>query len=182
MRDLIQDNVTTEISLIIHNDRNRDICYYNALTAPDIAAIMISRRTSTTMIGQLYIVQSSEAILVVASKKLALILVFFRMILNRMFVCLKQDNHKVALCKNILYRAYVQLQDFDNASDIFAIIKHEALTRLENIFLLSRKSLKDFPDIPIPLITSNISNNKEVLNYLIREERSYNITDLQTEL
>ncbi|CAG8746952.1 3506_t:CDS:1, partial [Racocetra fulgida] len=92
------------------------------------------------------------------------------------------DNHKVALCEDILYQAHVQLQDLDDASDIPTVIEHEALTQLENILLLSGKSLKDFPDMPIPPITSNISNNEETLNHLIREERSYNITNLQAEL
>ncbi|CAG8794792.1 35373_t:CDS:2, partial [Racocetra persica] len=46
------------------------------------------------------------------------------------------DNHKVALCKDILYRAHIQLQDLDDASDIPNVIEHEALTQLENILLL----------------------------------------------
>ncbi|CAG8784525.1 11655_t:CDS:1, partial [Dentiscutata erythropus] len=36
--------------------------------------------------------------------------------------------------------------------------------------------------MPIPFITSNISNNEEELNHLIREERSYNIANLEAEL
>ncbi|CAG8827851.1 17975_t:CDS:2, partial [Dentiscutata erythropus] len=82
----------------------------------------------------------------------------------------------------ILYQAHVQLQDLEDANNIPATIEHKALIQLENILLLSRKSLKNFPDMPILSITSNISNNEEELNYLIREERSYNITDLEAEL
>ncbi|CAG8806155.1 2102_t:CDS:1, partial [Dentiscutata erythropus] len=85
------------------------------------------------------------------------------------------NNHKIALCEDILYRAHVQLQDLEDASNISATIEHKALTQLKNILLLNGKSLKDFPDMPIPSITSNISNNKEELNHLICEERSYNI-------
>ncbi|CAG8801971.1 15947_t:CDS:1, partial [Dentiscutata erythropus] len=70
----------------------------------------------------------------------------------------------------------------EDTSDIPATIEHEALTQLENILLLSGKSLKNFPDMPIPSIISNISNNEEELNHLICKERSYNITDLKAEL
>ncbi|CAG8810157.1 16053_t:CDS:2, partial [Dentiscutata erythropus] len=105
--------------------------------------------------------------------------VFFKMILNE--IPLLWNNHKIALCEDILYQAYVQLQDLEDTNDIPATIKNEALTQLENIFLLNGKSLKNFPDMPIPSITSNISNNEEKLNHLIREERSYNITDLEAE-
>ncbi|CAG8796738.1 16229_t:CDS:1, partial [Dentiscutata erythropus] len=92
------------------------------------------------------------------------------------------NNHKIALCEDILYRAHMQLQDLEDANDILATIEHEAFTQLKNILLLSEKSLKNFPNMPIPSITSNISNNKEKLNHLICEERSYNITNLETEL
>ncbi|CAG8786228.1 90_t:CDS:1, partial [Racocetra fulgida] len=46
---------------------------------------------------------------------------------------------------------HIQLQDLDDASDIPIVIEHEAFTQLKNILLLSGKSLKDFPDMPIPL-------------------------------
>ncbi|CAG8666840.1 12274_t:CDS:2, partial [Dentiscutata erythropus] len=157
--------------------------------APDVAAIMVGdsyevnptnqnillrmhdgnlqkiaetpRKSSATMIGQLYMVQPSE----VALKKLALILVFFRMI--QYGIPLLWNNHKIALCKDILYQAYVQLQNLEDASNIPATIEHEALTQLKNILLLNRKSLKDFSNMPILSITSNISNNEKELNYLI---------------
>ncbi|CAG8819070.1 12320_t:CDS:1, partial [Dentiscutata erythropus] len=41
---IIYNNVTTEISMIIHGDRNQDIRYYNAPTASDVAAIMVGDR------------------------------------------------------------------------------------------------------------------------------------------
>ncbi|CAG8824989.1 31714_t:CDS:1, partial [Racocetra persica] len=41
IRDLIQDNISAEILMIIHGDRNRDICYYNASTASKVAAIIV---------------------------------------------------------------------------------------------------------------------------------------------
>ncbi|CAG8785949.1 901_t:CDS:2, partial [Dentiscutata erythropus] len=42
LQNIICDNVTTEISMIIHGDRNQDIRRYNAPTAPDVAAIMVA--------------------------------------------------------------------------------------------------------------------------------------------
>src|SRR3954470_11782036 len=41
VRDIIQTNVTTNISMIIHGDRTKDPRRYNAATASDIAAIMV---------------------------------------------------------------------------------------------------------------------------------------------
>ena len=41
VRDLIQTNVSTEISMLIHSDRTRNPRRYNAPTASDIATIMI---------------------------------------------------------------------------------------------------------------------------------------------
>ncbi|CAG8639625.1 35848_t:CDS:1, partial [Racocetra persica] len=76
----------------------------------------------------------------------------------------------------------IQLQDLDDASNISAVIEYEALIQLENRLLLSRKSLKDFFDISISPIISNISNNEKALNHLIRKKKFYNITDLQAEL
>ncbi|CAG8600420.1 14782_t:CDS:2, partial [Racocetra fulgida] len=70
-------------------------------------------------------------------------------------------NSTIALCEDILYRAHVQLQNLDDTNDIPAVIEYEALTQLENILLLSGKSLNDFFDMPIPSITSIISNNEE---------------------
>ncbi|CAG8758628.1 24213_t:CDS:2, partial [Dentiscutata erythropus] len=65
-RDIISDNIITEILMIICSDRNQDICYYNALTASNVAAIIVGdryeipRKTSATIIGRLYIVQPSK--------------------------------------------------------------------------------------------------------------------------
>src|SRR6266498_3077564 len=41
IRNLIQENQITEISMLIHSDRTRDPCQYNVSTASDVAAIMI---------------------------------------------------------------------------------------------------------------------------------------------
>ena len=41
VRDLIQTNISTEISMLIHSDRTRDPRRYNAPTASDIATIII---------------------------------------------------------------------------------------------------------------------------------------------
>ncbi|CAG8784527.1 11656_t:CDS:2, partial [Dentiscutata erythropus] len=157
VRDIICDDATTEILMIICGDRNQDICRYNAPSAPDVAAIMVDngheenmenpiahiytyvdfpsyytwnssrckwtpRKTLATMIGATSF-DDLKTINVIALKKLALILVFFRIIQNEM-----PNNHKIALCEDILYRANVQLQDLDDTSDIPATIEHEALT------------------------------------------------------
>ena len=51
-------------------------------------------------------------------------------------------------------------------------IENEALDQLENYLHLNGKSLKDFPNMPLPL--ANIDYNTQDLDRLIREERSYN--------
>ncbi|CAG8761349.1 9021_t:CDS:2, partial [Dentiscutata erythropus] len=168
VRDIIHNNVTTEISIIIHDNRNQDICHYNALTTPDVAAIMDAYLLEATFI------QTEHQL----RQLFATILLFCQLVKPELL----WNNHKIALYKNILYQAYIQLQDLKDANDIPAIIEHEVLTQLKNIFLLSEKSLKNFSDMPIPFITSNINNDKEELNYLIREEIYYDITDLEAEL
>ncbi|RIA81270.1 hypothetical protein C1645_675349, partial [Glomus cerebriforme] len=40
VRDLIQTNVPDEIFMVIHADRTRDSCHYNAPSASEVAAIM----------------------------------------------------------------------------------------------------------------------------------------------
>ncbi|CAG8720042.1 28169_t:CDS:2, partial [Racocetra persica] len=189
IRDLIQDNISAEISMIIHDNRNRDICHYNALTASEVAAIIVGndhetpRQTSMTMIGQLYMVQPSE------SERYYLRTLLTHINSATGFNDLKTMNDYIysnfkKACSYLAFCNHTSIlpTDLNDASDISNVIEHEALTQLENIFLLSRKSLKDFSDMPIPPITSNITNNKETLNHLICEERSYNIIDLQTKL
>jgi hypothetical protein len=62
-------------------------------------------------------------------------------------------------------------------------IEHKALYQLEDYLLPNGKSLRDFPDMPIPpLKTLNIDNNGEDLDQLICKERSYNILQLQDEI
>ncbi|CAG8685546.1 21785_t:CDS:2 [Dentiscutata erythropus] len=107
---------------------------------------------ASTIIGRLYIVQS----------------------LGEKYYLRTLLSYVKALCKDVLYQANVQLQDLNNANDILATIEHKALTQLENILLLSEKSLKNFSNMPISSITSNINNNKKELSHLICEERSYN--------
>jgi hypothetical protein len=53
---------------------------------------------------------------------------------------------------------------------------------LEDYLLLNGKSLKDFPDMPIPpLRTLNINNSGD-LDQLVCEEKSYNISQLHDEV
>lgn len=62
-------------------------------------------------------------------------------------------------------------------------IEYEALNQLEGHLLLNGKSLRDFPDMPIPPARAlNVDGSNEDLDQLIREERSYNITQLQDEV
>ncbi|CAB5176430.1 unnamed protein product [Rhizophagus irregularis] len=91
------------------------------------------------------------------------------------------NKHKLALCEDICYqhRVILQLKSDDITNDI----EHEALYQLEDYLLLNGKSLRDFPDMPIPPSrTLNIDNNGEDLDQLIREEKSYNIPQLQDEV
>ncbi len=84
------------------------------------------------------------------------------------------DNHKLALCEDILYQNNQSMQNQYNMSDV----EHEALSQLEHYLLLNGKSLKDFPDMPLPSTNVNCEN----LDQLIQEERSYNIAQLNDEL
>ena len=59
-------------------------------------------------------------------------------------------------------------------------IENEALDQLENYLHLNRKSLKDFPNMPLP--SANIDYNTQDLDRLICEERSYNTIQLKREL
>ena len=60
-------------------------------------------------------------------------------------------------------------------------IENKTLNQLNNYLLLNGKSLKDFPNMPLPSETPTDRNTQD-LDQLIREERSYDITQLQTEL
>ena len=91
------------------------------------------------------------------------------------------NKHKLALCEDICYQNRVILQLQNN--NITDIIENEALNQLEDYLLLNGKSLKDFPDMPIPSArVLNINNSDEDLDQLICEERSYDITQLQNEV
>ncbi|CAG8724603.1 16411_t:CDS:2, partial [Dentiscutata erythropus] len=208
VRDIICNNVTTEISMIIQNlqdvanhTKNRMTTLtawfqenmqnpmahiYSYVNFPSYytwnssCCKWIPRKTSATMIGatsfdDLKTINDYTYNKTPTTTAFATILLFCQPVKSELL----WNNHKIALCKDILYQAHVQLQDLEDANDIPAAIENKALTQLENILLLNRKSLKNFPNMPIPSITSNISNNEEKLNHLIREERSYNITDLE---
>jgi Cdc6-like AAA superfamily ATPase len=67
--------------------------------------------------------------------------------------------------------------------DLPDVIEYKVLNQLKDYLLLNGKSLSDFPDMPIPPArTSNINGTGEDLDQLIREERSYNIIQLQDEV
>ncbi|CAB4481131.1 unnamed protein product [Rhizophagus irregularis] len=86
------------------------------------------------------------------------------------------NNHKLALCEDILY------QNRDLYSDINDAVEQEALRQLESYLQLNAKSLNDFPDVPLFLGGFGFLNGPDALNQLIREEMSYDITLLQTAL
>ncbi|CAG8806347.1 16575_t:CDS:1, partial [Dentiscutata erythropus] len=52
IRNIIYNNATTKISIIIHSDRNQNICCYNASLAPDIAAIMVGDSHEVNLTNQ----------------------------------------------------------------------------------------------------------------------------------
>ena len=92
------------------------------------------------------------------------------------------NNHRISLCEDICYQYHAILQP-QNDDSITDIIECEALNQLEDYLLLNGKSLRNFPDMPIPPPrTLNINDSGEDLDQLIREERSYNVTQLQNEL
>jgi hypothetical protein len=63
------------------------------------------------------------------------------------------------------------------------VVECEALAQIEDYLLLNGKSLRDFPYMLVPLPrTLNTDVNSEDLDQLIREERSYDIAQLQDEL
>src|ERR1043165_9077961 len=90
------------------------------------------------------------------------------------------SKHKVALCEDICYlnRGQIQTQN-DNI-----IIEWEALNQLQDYLLLNGKSLKDFPNMQIPprRTLNTDDGSEEDLDQLVREERSYNIPQLEEEL
>jgi PIF1-like helicase len=89
------------------------------------------------------------------------------------------NNHKLALCEDILYRHYQLIQNVQY-NNINSTIEYEALNQLNHYLLLNGKSLNDFPDMPLPLENiSNINNDDNDLDQLIQEERSYNIAQLE---
>ncbi|CAG8598507.1 20118_t:CDS:2, partial [Racocetra persica] len=126
----------TQSNLNFHRDKTK--CHD---MAPDIAAIMVGNGHEVNLTSCDILLRTHDGNLQRISE--------FHLLYNPLHYIL------------LFSKAYIQLQDFNDASDVSAVIEHKALTRLENILLLSRKSLKDFPDMPIPPITSNISNNKE---------------------
>ena len=54
-------------------------------------------------------------------------------------------------------------------------IRNRALCHLQSILSKYGKSLNDFPNMPIPIISPN---NEQNTNRLIREEQQYNIEEL----
>ena len=57
------------------------------------------------------------------------------------------------------------------------------LCQLEDCLLLNEKSLRDFSNMLIPPLRSlDINHGGEDLDQLIREERSYNITQLSDDI
>ncbi|PKY50736.1 hypothetical protein RhiirA4_423973 [Rhizophagus irregularis] len=53
------------------------------------------------------------------------------------------NNHKLALCEDILY------QNHDLYSDVNDAVEQEALRQLESYLQLNAKRLNDFPDMPL---------------------------------
>jgi hypothetical protein len=60
------------------------------------------------------------------------------------------DDHKTALCEDILHQHYQQTQNIQYDDDINRIIEDKALEQLDHYLLSNGKSLKDFPNMPLP--------------------------------
>jgi primosomal protein N' len=86
------------------------------------------------------------------------------------------NNHKLALCEDILY------QNRDLYNSLNHTIEQEALRQLESHLQLNAKSLKDFPNMPLFLGESKIPDSSDSLNQFIREEMLYNNIQLENEL
>jgi PIF1-like helicase/Helitron helicase-like domain at N-terminus len=89
------------------------------------------------------------------------------------------DNHKLALCEDILYQDFHFIQNDQYNDDSDNVVEHKALNQLNHYLQLNGKSLKDFPNMPLPLVDiPSVINNNNDLDQLIQEEKSYNITQL----
>ena len=88
------------------------------------------------------------------------------------------NNHKLALCEDILYQHYQSAQNntYNNISDT---IEYKALNQLNHYLLLNGKSLKDFPFMPLPLKKANNNDNDYDLDKLVQEEKSYDASHLR---
>ena len=53
------------------------------------------------------------------------------------------NEHKLALCEDIMHQ--------NHYNDIINIIEYKALNQLNSYLQLNGKSLKDFPNMPLPL-------------------------------
>ena len=88
------------------------------------------------------------------------------------------NNHKASLCEDLFHQGHqlisTQHPDLNNR------IESKALDQLDRYLLLNGKSLKDFPNMPLP--TKELTNIDDDLDQLIREETSYNIILLKNEL
>jgi hypothetical protein len=91
------------------------------------------------------------------------------------------DNHKSAICEDILHQYYKHTQNIQYDNSINDIIENKALDQLNCYLLSNGKSLKDFPNMPLPKEhMPEINNSNNNLNQLIWEERSsYNTAQLR---
>ena len=92
------------------------------------------------------------------------------------------NNHKSALSEEILYQNRHLTQN-QNRTNISNAIENEVLNQLEHYLSLNGKSLKDFPNMPLPSERMiSIDDRNKDLNQLIQEEKSYNVIELEKEL
>jgi hypothetical protein len=90
------------------------------------------------------------------------------------------NNHKLALCEDILYQhcQFTQNVQYNNINNT---IEHKALNQLNNYLLSNGKSLKDFPNMDLLLKNmADVNDDDDNLDQLIQEERSYNVTQLES--
>ncbi|GBC01418.1 hypothetical protein RclHR1_04190002 [Rhizophagus clarus] len=103
----------------------------------------------------------SEASCVRMGQQLRLLFVIILIFCQPVALEVLWNNHKTALCKDILY------QNHDLYSEVNNAVEQEALRQLESYLQLNAKSLKDFPNMPLFWEGSRFLDGPNGLNQLI---------------
>jgi len=83
------------------------------------------------------------------------------------------NEHKLALCEDLLHQ--------NHCNNISNVIEYKALSQLDSYLQLNGKSLKDFPNMPLPLEhLPEISNNNNLEKLIQKERLSYDPAQLES--